>query len=441
MGANLELFGRRQDGTEFPVDIMLSHLETKDGRLALAVVRDVTERKRIEGDYRQARDDAEAANRAKDQFIAVLSHELRTPLTPVLTAVQMLETEPGLTAEQREWTSMINRNVQLEARLIDDLLDVTKVSHGKLDLHLAAVDLSEALRQATKICESDICSKQLRLTAKLNAKDHWLRADAIRLQQILWNLLKNAVKFTPIGGDISIRTENPCDGRVSVVIKDTGIGIEPEFLPCIFDAFEQGDNGPARIFGGLGLGLAIAQGLVKMHDGTLTATSEGRNRGTTFTLEFPTSPVTELAFDQASVKDRKQLGHKTCRLLLVDDNEDTTAILARVFTKNGYSVRIADGVASALLAAQGEPVDLLITDIGLPDGSGLDLMVQLTSKGPLKGIVLSGHGMEEDIRRTKAAGFAVHLTKPIGLKLMLQAVQEVASSLATPEIRQQDRRP
>jgi PAS domain S-box-containing protein len=170
MGANLELFARRQDGTEFPVDIMLSHLETTDGGLALAVVRDATERKRMEGNYRQARDDAQEASRAKDQFIAVLSHELRTPLTPVLTAVQMMETEPGLTSELRELTSIIRRNVQLEARLIDDLLDVTKIIRGKLELQLEAVDLNVIVRQAIKVCESDIWSKQLRLTGTFEAK-------------------------------------------------------------------------------------------------------------------------------------------------------------------------------------------------------------------------------------------------------------------------------
>jgi PAS domain S-box-containing protein len=428
MGASLELFARRKDGTEFPVDIMLSHLETKDGGLALAVVRDATDRKKLEGNYRQARDVAEDASRAKDQFIAVLSHELRTPLTPVLTAVQMMETEPGLTAELRELTSIIRRNVQLEARLIDDLLDVTKIIRGKLDLQLEAVDLNVIVRQATKICESDIWSKQLRLTGTFEAKDHWVRADATRLHQILWNLLKNAVKFTPVGGAISIRTENLPDGRVSMMISDSGFGIEPEMLPCIFDAFAQGGSGTTRQFGGLGLGLAIAKGLVEMHGGTLTATSEGRNRGATFTLVLPTSPVTKSAVNQTGVGDAKESGQKSCRLLLVDDNEDTTAIFAIMFSRNGYSVRVADCVASAIQAAELEPFDLLISDIGLPDGSGLDLMAQLSSKVPIKGIVLSGHGMEDDVRRSKAAGFALHLTKPVGMKVLLQAVREVASS-------------
>jgi PAS domain S-box-containing protein len=428
MGANLELFARRQDGTEFPVDIMLSHLETTDGGLALAVVRDATERKRMEGNYRQARDDAQEASRAKDQFIAVLSHELRTPLTPVLTAVQMMETEPGLTSELRELTSIIRRNVQLEARLIDDLLDVTKIIRGKLELQLEAVDLNVIVRQAIKVCESDIWSKQLRLTGTFEAKDHWVRADAIRLHQILWNLLKNAVKFTPIGGAISVRTENLPNDCVSMVICDSGFGIEREILPRIFDAFAQGGSGTTRQFGGLGLGLAIAKGLVEMHGGTLSATSEGRNRGATFTLVLPTTPAIESAVSQAGVADTKDFGQKSCKLLLVDDNEDTNAILARMFSRNGYSVRIADSVASALRAAQVEPFDLLISDIGLPDGSGLDLMAQLSSKQPIKGIVLSGHGMEDDIRRTKAAGFAVHLIKPISMKTLLQVVREVASS-------------
>ena len=428
MGANLDLSARRQDGTEFPVDIMLSPLETEDGRLVLAVVRDITERKKVEDNYRQARDDAEAASRAKDQFIAVLSHELRTPLTPALTAVQMMETEPGLTANLREWISMIRRNVELEAKLIDDLLDVTKISRGKVDLHLEAVDLNETLRQATKICESEIWSKQLRLTAKFDAKDHWVRADAVRLQQILWNLLKNAVKFTPSGGAISVRTENLPDERVAVLIQDSGVGIEPEMLPRLFDAFEQGSKGTTRQFGGLGLGLTIAKGLVEQHGGTLTAKSDGRNQGATFTMVLRTAPITELAVAPTRVGEANELGQKAHKLLLVDDNPDTTKILARMFSKHGYSVRVADGVATALLATQVEPFDLLISDIGLQDGSGLDLMTQLSSKIPIKGIVLSGYGMEDDIRRSKAAGFSVHLTKPVSMKVLLQVVQEVAAS-------------
>jgi len=428
MGANLDLYARRQDGTEFPVDIMLSPLETKGGRLVLAVVRDITERRKAEVNYRQARDDAEAASRAKDQFIAVLSHELRTPLTPALTAVQMMETEPGLTANLREWASMIRRNVELEARLIDDLLDVTKISRGKLELQLEAVDLNETLRQAIKICESEIWSKKLRLTTKFDAKNHWVRADAPRLQQILWNLLKNAVKFTPSGGAITVRTENFPEERLAVSIQDSGVGIEPEMLPRLFDAFEQGSKGTTRQFGGLGLGLTIAKGLVEKHGGTLTAKSDGRNQGATFTMLLRTVPVTELPVTQTSVGEEYELGHKSYRLLLVDDDTDTANILASLLSEHGYSVRVADGVASALLAAQVEPFDILISDIGLQDGSGLDLLAQLSSKMPIKGIVLSGYGMEEDICRTKAAGFSAHLIKPVSMKMLLRVVQEVAAS-------------
>lgn len=434
MGVNLDLSARRQDGTEFPVDIMLSPLETKDDRSIIAVIRDITERKKAEVNYRQARDDAEAASQAKDQFIAVLSHELRTPLTPVLTAVQMMEKETGLSAKLREWTSMVRRNVELEARLIDDLLDVTKISRGKLELQFEAVDLNETLRQAIKICESEIWSKQLRLSAKFDAKDHWVRADAPRLQQILWNLLKNAVKFTPSGGAISVRTENFPDERVAVLIQDSGVGIEPEMLPRLFDAFEQGSKGTTRQFGGLGLGLTIAKGLVEKHGGTLTAKSDGRNQGATFTMLLRTAPVTELPVTQTRVGEENELGHKSYRLLLVDDDADTVNILASLLSEYGYSVRVADGVASALLAAQVEPFDLLISDIGLQDGSGLDLMAQLSSKMSIKGIVLSGYGMEDDIRRTKAAGFSVHLTKPVSMNVLLQVVQEVAASSSVHQI-------
>ncbi len=428
MGADLDLLARRRDGTEFPVDIMLSHLETKASRFAFAVIRDITERKKIEDDYHQAHEDAEAANRAKDHFIAVLSHELRTPLTPVLTAVQMIEAEPSLSAELRGWIGIIHRNVELEARLIDDLLDVNKIIRGKLELQLRSVDLNKLVRQACKICEDEINSKQIRLTLIQDAKDHWVRADATRIQQVLWNLLKNAAKFTPLGGAISVRMENLPNNRVSLVIQDTGIGIEPELLPNVFDAFAQGGSGVTRQFGGLGLGLTIARGLVEMHGGTMTATSAGRNQGATFTLVLRTTPANESAVGAIGVAEANEPGHQSYRLLLVEDDTDTGAMLASMLTKNGHSVRLADGVASGLLVAQAEPFDLLISDIGLPDGSGLDLMAQLSVKQPIRGIVLSGYGTDEDKRRTKAAGFAIHLTKPISTAKLLQAVREVMAS-------------
>jgi PAS domain S-box-containing protein len=435
---------QKQESTSLPPDTILisktgveSHINDSaapirdaSGQIvgSVLVFRDVTDRCRLEEQLRQARDDAEEASRTKDQFIAVMSHELRTPLAPVLTAVEMMETAPGFTADQRALIGLIRRNVQLEARLIDDLLDVNMIIRGKLQLQLETIDLNEMVRCSIRICESAIFANQLRLTATLDAKDRWVRADATRLQQILWNLLRNAAKFTPSGGAISVRTENLADDRVSVVIRDTGVGIEPEALTHIFDAFAQGNSGTTRQFGGLGLGLTIAQGLARMHGGTLTANSVGRGQGATFTLVLPTTSVTKSTLDRQVAADAGQMPQEATKLLLVEDDADTRELLAKIFRMHGYCVRVADSVGSALQAADSEPFDLLVSDLDLPDGSGMTLMTQLSAKQPIRGIILSGHGTEDDIRRTKVAGFAVHLTKPVPTKTLLQAVQDVLDS-------------
>ncbi len=394
----------------------------KLGQFAV-VFTDVTERKRIVEQLHQAKAAAEEANQAKDHFIAVLSHELRTPLTPVLTTLQMMEKDDRLPVEDRESLSMVRRNVELETRLIDDLLDLTRISRGKVELHLSIVNLHETLRHAIQICDSDIRSKQLKLILQRKARDHHVQGDAARLQQILWNLLKNAIKFTPSGGTISLRTENRTPGRISVTIADSGVGIEPDRLACIFDAFEQGGKHVTRMFGGLGLGLAICKGLVNLHGGTLAADSEGPNTGAVFTLELSCTMAVEPVVPLSNRSDAQSSGHKGRRILLVEDHPDTAQAMVRLLKRQGYEVRPTDSVAGALQAAEAEPFDLLISDIGLPDGSGLDVIRQLSLKRAIKGIALSGYGMEEDVQKSREAGFAAHLTKPVDVELLIKTLR------------------
>src|ERR1051325_5404582 len=232
-----------------------------------------------------ARIEAERASAAKDKFLAMLSHELRTPLTPVLASVSTLEWDENLPAAMHEPLQLIRRNVELEARLIDDLLDLTRISKGKVQLSFEVVDAHTLLRNALEICQSDIEQKKLELRTNLNATKVYLRADPARLQQIFWNLIKNAVKFPPDGGTLEIRTSTNGEDELQVEIEDSGCGIEDELLPRIFDAFEQGDR---TQLGGLGLGLAISKALVEAHDGSINAPSLGRGRGSTFTALFPT---------------------------------------------------------------------------------------------------------------------------------------------------------
>jgi signal transduction histidine kinase/HAMP domain-containing protein/CheY-like chemotaxis protein len=363
------------------------------------------------------------SNMAKDQFLAMLSHELRTPLTPVLASALALENEPELPNDIHESLQMIRRNAELEARLIDDLLDLMRIDRSKVQLNFEVVDAHTLLENALEICQPEIDRKHLRRSIELAAQKVYMRADPARLQQIFWNLINNAVKFTPRDGQISIATSNDSDGRLRVEIADTGMGIEPEALPKIFDAFEQGGR---TQLGGLGLGFAISKTLVEAHKGRITARSAGRNKGSKFALVFPTCEKAEAQI--APVLSPRFAERQPMRILLVEDHEDTNRSLTSLLRRRGYDVQSALTFQSALeLSAKGE-FDVLISDLGLPDGSGIDLIQKLASKPPL-GIALTGFGMEQDIRKSREVGFQHHLVKPIDLHKLDSLIQERAVSL------------
>ena len=388
---------------------------------------EIAERKRIQESLKQAKEEAETANQAKDQFIAVLSHELRTPLTPVLLSSAAMEGEEALPEGVRSELGVIRRNVELEMKLIDDLLDVTRISHGKIQLHQEVLDAHACLRNALEICRSKINEKHLNLSLRLEAEEPKVWADSARLQQVFWNLLRNAVKFTPEGGEVSIRSRN-IGGRLRMEFSDTGVGIDPAVLPRIFNAFEQAEQSKMRHFGGLGLGLSIAKAVVELHHGTLTAFSEGNDKGATFTLELATVPEVKAPPVSPGAPPLSQSGSKT--ILLVEDNVDTLRILAKMLQKWGYTVRTAESVQSALEEAAKEPFDLLVSDIGLPDGSGLEIMQQTQKLYGVSGIAISGFGTEEDISQSREAGFREHLVKPVSIQDLHAAVQRIASEPA-----------
>jgi signal transduction histidine kinase len=393
-----------------------------------------------------ARARLEAANRAKDDFLAALSHELRTPLTPVLIAVQEMEQEAGLPEPLRETVGLVRRNIELEARLIDDLLDLTRVAHRKIKIRREVVDVHAELRHAVDTCgHGQVHGKRIEFTVATGATNHHVIGDPARLQQVFWNLLKNAIKFTPDGGRIDVRTVNPprdganANDRVVIEVRDTGIGIEPEALPRIFNAFEQADPSITRHFGGLGLGLAICKALVELHGGTLCAGSEGKGRGATFTVNLPAVAAPQPR-PGAETEPGAGAAHRSAppapavsgRILLVEDHADTRRMMAKLLERDGHCVTPAESVAKALQVAGGQPFDLVISDIGLPDASGLDLMKRLKELGPIKGIALSGYGMEQDIRLSEQAGFAEHLIKPVDLKKLRDTVVRLLTR-PTPE--------
>jgi signal transduction histidine kinase len=365
-----------------------------------------------------ARVEAERASEAKDRFLAMLSHELRTPLTPVLASVFMLEREDNIPGIMHESLQLIRRNVELEARLIDDLLDLTRISQGKVQLSFEIVDAHTLLRNALEICQSEIEQKKLELRSEFAATKVYLQADPARLQQIFWNLIKNAVKFTPNGGKLGIRTTNNGDGQFSLEVEDSGCGIDPEVLPRIFHAFEQAGR---TQLGGLGLGLAISKALVEAHQGSLRAESKGRDKGAKFTALFSTSE--QDAIPESTDVPRSTAKRRSVRLLLVEDHEDTNRSLTRMLRRRGYEVHPANDIRSALDIATSKPFDVLVSDIGLPDGSGIDLLKALRAKGEVFGIALSGYGMEEDIRRSGEAGFSHHLVKPVDLNKLDSIIQ------------------
>jgi PAS domain S-box-containing protein len=382
--------------------------------------RDVTERKRAEEKLHAAKIAAEKANQAKDDFLALLSHELRTPLTPALVAASYLSEHKDLSPQFREEVTAIWRNVQMEAHLIDDLLDVTRISRGKIEIHHAAIDVHRLLQNAIQIAQNDILEKQIELTIELNATDHYIWADSVRIQQVFWNLLNNAVKFTPKGGRIAIRSSNEV-GQFVFEIRDSGIGIEPERQRRIFEAFHQGERSITRRFGGLGLGLTISKTLLDLHGGTITVASAGPNLGTTFRVFLDLLHEPRMASVDHPAGDATTV--PGLRVLLVDDHLDTRSVLSRLLAKCGHEVTTADSVQGALQLLEDNRFDTLISDIGLPDDNGYTLVREAKRRQPLKAIALSGFGMESDVRRSLEAGFDHHVTKPVDFNRLRQLLR------------------
>ena len=396
-------------------------------RSFVAVVQDTTERKEGELLLHRAKQEAEEANRAKDQFLAMLSHELRTPLTPVLMTIASLRRQPNLSDELHRDLEVLQRNVELEALLIDDLLDLTRIAHGKLELHNDAADIHASLDHALNISSSELEAKNITVVRKFEAFEHHTWGDAGRLQQVFWNLVKNAAKFTPRGGSVELRTRNDEAHRLVVEIADSGIGIDSDVLPRIFDAFEQGGRMTTSQYGGLGLGLAIAKRVIDLHGGTITAQSEGLGKGATFIVALR-AMETSLLDEPLVYLPSEHVAEQSAELLLVEDHADTARVLTRILESAGYRVGHADSIEAARALAAARHFDLVVSDLGLPDGSGLELMRELQTTHGLAGIALSGYGTDDDRAASAAAGFAEHLTKPVDWPLLRDAIERLLSA-------------
>ncbi len=363
----------------------------------------------------------EKASRAKDRFFAALSHELRTPLTPVISSLDLLAGDAALGAASREILDVARRNAELEAKLIDDLLDLNRIERGKMNLSSTTIDAHAVFAAVARSLEAGARLKHIVLSLDLQAQQHHVVADSARLQQVLWNLVQNAIKFTPEGGAIKVRSSNT-DGRLLVQVSDTGIGVEPDVLPRLFTAFEQADESITRRFGGLGLGLSIAKALLDAQNGKLTAHSEGTGRGSTFTIELPTVAAPAEAKVEPVSPSTHSLPTVGVRILIVDDHPDTLRSVRMLLKRSGHDVLTATSVADATEIAARERFDLLVSDIGLPDGTGLDVVRAVHAHRSVPALALSGYGMEDDIRRSREAGFNMHLTKPVDAQTLEAAI-------------------
>ncbi|GAB4151017.1 MAG: hypothetical protein Fur0046_30270 [Cyanobacteria bacterium J069] len=405
---------------------------------------DISDRKRAEAEREQllsreqwAREQAETANRIKDEFLAVLSHELRSPLNPILGWTQLLKSGRLDGAAAHRALETIERNAKLQTQLIEDLLDISRILQGKLVLHENPVDLKTTITAALETVRLAAEVKKIQIQTHLEAFPSMVFGDATRLQQVIWNLLTNAVKFTPEGGRIAVRLSQA--GRlVQIQVEDNGKGINPEFLPYVFEYFRQEDSATTRRFGGLGLGLAIVRYLTELHGGTVQVASPGEGLGSTFTVSLPLMFETEADAEptaRAIVPDRAPDALAGLRVLVVDDDDDTRELVIWLLQKAGATVLSAASATEALTIAAESSLDLLISDVGMPEMDGYMLVRRIKDQRPhqtIGAIALTAYAAEGDAQQAIAAGFHQHLAKPIDpdtlITVILDLIQRIEES-------------
>ncbi|MBV9923497.1 MAG: response regulator [Acidobacteria bacterium] len=368
------------------------------------------------------------ANRMKDIFLATLSHELRTPLTPVLGWVNLLRSgAAGDAAMLAQGLDAIERNARLQARLVDDLLDISRIVSGKLRIEWEPVDLCAVVNLATEPVRADASARDIELSVELPDCPLVVQGAPVRLQQVVWNLLSNAVKFTPRGGRVRVRVWRE-GGEARVEVTDTGVGIPAEFLPHVFDRFRQADGSTTRQYGGLGLGLAIVRALAELHGGWAIAESEGEGRGSRFTFSLPRAVATEeVGEPEPEVVPESEEG---VPVLVVDDSTETLELLEMLFTHKGYEVFGAGSAAEAVRRARERRPGLIISDISMPGTDGYALLAELRRMPGLEAvpaIALTGHAMDEDRTRALEAGFSVHIPKPVDPDELLRVVRRLTA--------------
>jgi PAS domain S-box-containing protein len=420
----------RKDGSRFWANVVINVVHDDHGGLwgFSKVTRDLTERKRAE-EERAARLAAEQANRAKDEFLAMLGHELRNPLAPIVTALQLMKLrgDPRTSREQQ----VVERQVKHMMRLVDDLLDVSRITKGTVELKRRPVDVRDVVAKAIEIASPLLEQRGHALEVDAPPGEVVVDGDDARLTQVFANLLVNAAKYTDPGGHVSVRVGQD-DGVVVVEVRDDGRGIEPGLLPNVFDLFVQGHQGSERSSGGLGIGLTLVRTLVGLHGGVVTAHSGGRGAGSTFVVRLPAlagaHPTSSAARLPTPVGFR--VPKQSYRILLVDDNEDALALLADLLSTAGNEVRTAHDAFAALEIMRGFSPDVAILDIGLPVMDGYALASRLRSElgaAAPRLIALSGYGQQKDRELSRQAGFDAHLVKPVDAQRLLDTIVSVGS--------------
>jgi len=422
-----------KDESALEVELTAAPIRFGNYRARMLLATDVTERRRVEqaraevlSRERLARAQAEEANRAKDDFLATLSHELRTPLNAMLGWVNLLQTGKLDPQTAKRGLDAIDRNSRIQAQLIEDLLDVSRIITGKLVLERHVIDLVDVAQAAAETLRASAVARQIDLAITADVAPIHVEADFGRLQQMVSNLVSNAIKFTDPGGRVAIRIERRGQDAV-LEVSDTGRGIPPEFLPYVFEKFRQADTSTARSHAGLGLGLAIVRRLVELHSGTVEAASEGEGRGATFTVRLPLA-VPGHARKAGAVDKTESVSLEGVRVLVVDDDADSLKLAAVALEQYGARVTTARSGAEALEAMTAELPDVLVSDLGMPGLDGLQLMREIRSRkgGSVPSLALTAYAMEADAERTRAAGYTMHLSKPLDPRRLAVAVSRLA---------------
>lgn len=435
IGIGREVAGRRQDGSTFPMDLAVSEFSLGRRRFFTGIVRDITERKQLEQGLRQRVEELAEADRRKSEFLAILSHELRNPLAPIRTAVEILRTR-GPTDADLQWpTDVIDRQVQHLGRLVHDLLDLSRISRGKIDLYRECLPISAVVSGALETSRPNIEANGHELTVSEPLDPLFVDGDLTRLAQAVANLLNNAAKYTPRGGHIWLSAE-PQAGAVVLRVRDNGNGIPAEMISSIFDMFTQVDTSLERKTGGLGIGLTLARQLVDLHGGSIEAHSPGLGQGSEFIVRLPQAPP-ELMRPRdhypGQQKPASQIASPARRILVVDDNKDAADSFAKLMELNGHEVRKAhDGLEAIDVAASFRP-DVVLLDIGLPKLNGYEAARRIRGEPWGKNMMLvavTGWGQEEDRQRSQEAGFDHHLVKPVKAAAINELLVKVSSDLA-----------